>query len=100
MSQKIDSEHFLQRIRSFGFGKKTGIELPGEVSGKLSFTYKSDLANAAFGQGITTTPIQNVKAMTPLTNDGMLLEPHIISKIVDPESGNIVLETKREEIKE
>ena len=42
-----------------GFGQKVGIELPGEVNGKLSFTYKSELANASFGQGITTTPIQN-----------------------------------------
>ena len=87
-----------QYYKKLGFGKKTGIELPGENRGNLEFKYETEILNAGFGQGITTTPVQNVKAMTPLTNDGMLLQPYIVSKIVDSETGDVIDETKREEI--
>ena len=87
-----------QYFRRLGFGRKTGIELPNESKGNLEFKYETEIYNAGFGQGITTTPVQNVKAMTPLTNDGMLLEPYLISKIVDSETGEVVLENKRNEI--
>ena len=87
-----------QYFKKLGFGKKTGIELPNEMKGKLNFKYETEIYNAGFGQGITTTPIQNVKAMTPLTNDGMLLEPYIISKIVDSETQEVVVENKRKEV--
>ena len=85
-------------FKKLGFGKKTGIELPNEMKGKLDFRYETEIYNAGFGQGITTTPIQNVKALTPLTNDGMLLEPFIISKIVDSDTKEVVLENKRKEV--
>ena len=87
-----------QYYKKLGFGKKTGIELPNESKGNLEFKYETEIYNAGFGQGITTTPIQNAKAMTPLTNDGILLEPYLISKIVDTSTGNVVLENKRDEI--
>lgn len=77
-----------------GFGQKTGIELPGEQPGKLNFTYKSELANASFGQGITTTPIQNLQAMTILTNNGTMIKPYLIDHITDNE-GNVVYKGKR-----
>ncbi len=86
-----------QYFKKLGFGKKTGIELPGELPGYLGFKYETEIFNAGFGQGITTTPIQNVQALTPLTNDGMLLKPYIISKIVDPATGEVDLENKRNE---
>ena len=78
---------------------KTGIELPGEYSGKLSLVADSELASASYGQGLTTTPIQNLKAMTALTNNGTVLKPYIISKIVDPNTNEVVYEGKREELK-
>ena len=77
-----------------GFGQKTGIELPGEQSGKLNFTYKSELANASFGQGITTTPIQNLQAMSILTNNGTMIKPYLIDHITDNE-GKTVFTGKR-----
>ena len=70
---------------SLGFGSKTGIELPNEEHGILKMTYKSELATASFGQGITTTPIQNLQALTIFTNDGEMLKPYIVDKIVDQE---------------
>ena len=46
-------------------------------------------------QGITTTPIQIAQAMTSLTNDGVLLKPYIVSKIVNPDTGEVILENKK-----
>ena len=94
----MNSVMLRQYFKKLGFGKKTGIEIPNESRGNLEFKYETEIYNAGFGQGITTTPIQNVKAMTPLTNDGMLLEPYLISKIVDSETGEVVLENNRTEI--
>ena len=98
INRHMNSAMLRQYFRKLGFGRKTGIELPNESKGKLDFKYETEIYNAGFGQGITTTPVQNVKAMTTLTNDGMLLEPYLISKIVDSETGEVVLENKREEI--
>lgn len=98
INRHMNSLMLRQYFKKLGFGKRTGIELPNENSGKLDFKYETEIYNAGFGQGILTTPIQNVKAMTPITNDGMLLEPYIISKIVDSETGEVTLENKRTEI--
>lgn len=98
INRHMDSLMLRQYFKRLGFGKKTGIELPNENAGKLNFKYETEIFNAGFGQGITTTPVQNVKAMTPLTNDGILLQPYIISKIVDSETGEVTLENGREEI--
>ena len=97
INRHMSSVMLRQYFRQLGFGRKTGIELPDESKGKLDFRYETEIYNAGFGQGITTTPIQNVKAMSPLTNDGMLLEPYIVEKIVD-ENGEVVLQNERSEI--
>ena len=98
ISRHMSSIMLRQYFKKLGFGRKTGIELPNESRGKLDFKYETEIYNAGFGQGILTTPIQNVKAMTPLTNDGMLLEPYIVSKIVDSTTGEVILNNEREEV--
>ena len=98
IDRHMNSLMLRQYFRKLGFGRKTGIELPNENKGNLEFKYETEIFNAGFGQGITTTPVQNLKAMTPLTNDGMLLKPYIVSKIVDPETNEVILENEREEI--
>lgn len=82
---------------SLGFGSKTGIELSGEEKGVLRMTYSSEIATASFGQGITTTPIQTLQALSILTNDGIMLKPYIVDKIVD-DKGNITYEAERTEL--
>ncbi len=81
----------------FGFGKKTGITLNGEVSGDIKFTYDVEAATAGYGQGIVVSPIQMLQGHTIIANNGTLLKPYIVSKIVDS-SGKTILENKREEI--
>jgi len=98
INRHMNSTMLRQYFKKLGFGKKTGIEIPNETKGSLNFKYETEIFNAGFGQGITTTPIQNIKAMTPLTNDGIILEPYLVQKIVDSETGEVVLENKRTEI--
>lgn len=78
-----------------GFGKKTGIELTNEAIGDIGVVYKSELSNASFGQGISVTPIQMLQALSSMTNDGNIIKPYIVDKIVDSE-GNVTYEGKRE----
>lgn len=90
-----------QNLRTFydtlGFGKITGIELPNEADGKITFTYESEVATASFGQGITVTPIQMLQALSTLANDGMMIKPYIVAKIVD-EEGKTINEYGRTEV--
>lgn len=85
-------------FKKLGFSKKTGITLPNETTGKLDFKYETEIFNAGFGQGITTTPIQNIQALTSLTNKGVMLKPYIVSKIVDPNTNETIYEGKRTEV--
>lgn len=86
-------------FKKWGFGQKTGIELPYELTGTLNEKNNKaiEIANAGFGQGITVTPIQMVQALTMIANNGVMLKPYIISKIVDEEDA-LVYEGKRTEL--
>lgn len=97
INRHMSSMMLRQYYKKLGFGKKTRISLPNEDPGSINFKYETEIYNAGFGQGITTTPIQNVQALTPLTNDGILLRPYIVEKIVDPDTNEIILENKRDE---
>ena len=92
-----------EKLRAYydllGFGQKTGITLPDEVTGKIDFQYPIELATASFGQGITTTPIQNIQALTSIANDGVMLKPYIVDKIVDPNTNKVLYQGGREEVR-
>ena len=92
----IDRDEMKNCFQKYGFGTSTGIDLSRELSGSLGFKYPVEVANAAFGQGITTTPIQHLKALTMIANDGQELTPHIVSKIVDPNTGKTTYKRKVE----
>lgn len=94
MSRDILKDYFLK----LGFGSQTGIEVSKEAKGKIEFKYQTEILNAGFGQGITTTPIQNIKALTSISNDGILLKPYLIEKIVDRNTQEVVYRGSREEI--
>lgn len=81
-----------------GFGKLTGFTLPNEAKGTVNFKYDVEVANAAFGQGITVTPIQNIQAFTSIANDGVMVKPYIVDKIINPNTSEVVYEAKREEV--
>ncbi|MBR6113382.1 MAG: penicillin-binding protein 2, partial [Bacilli bacterium] len=81
----------------YGFGKKTDISLNGELSGNIDFTYDIEAATAGYGQGIMVTPIQMLQALTIVSNNGTMLKPYIVSKVVDS-TGKTVLKNEKEEI--
>ena len=72
-------------LKKYGFGEKTNVELSGELNGNVNFNenVEIDWLSVSFGQGLTTTPIQQLQALTILANDGYMVKPHIIKKIVD-----------------
>lgn len=77
----------------FGFSKVTDIELSKEAAGSVDFTYPIEVATAAFGQGISTTVLQQLQGMTIIANNGKLVKPHIVKKIVDVNSNETVYES-------
>ena len=95
MDKYMDAETLRNFQLKLGFGSKTGIDVPMESSGKIAYKYETEIFNAAFGQGIMTTPIQYIKALTTIANDGDLLKPYVVEKVVNS-SGEIVYENKRE----
>lgn len=98
----LGGEKLNEYAEKFGFGKATGIELPGEESGILFSEPKnmvnSDVATMAIGQSIAVTPLQLVTAMAAVANDGVLLKPHIVKQIVNAD-GSVYRETGREEVR-
>jgi cell division protein FtsI (penicillin-binding protein 3) len=77
-----------QYLRDFGFGRKSGIEFPGETAGLLKNLRQTrsliDRVTVAFGQGVSVTPLQMTMALAAMGNDGVLMEPHIVKEVVDP----------------
>lgn len=83
---------------SLGFGEKTGMTLPNEGKGIINFKYNTEVAAASYGQGMTVNATQMLRALTTLSNNGTMIKPYIVSKIVNS-NGEVVLENKREEIR-
>lgn len=83
--QKLGNGNFKEYVERFGFADKTGIDLIGEVKGNtanLETKRDFELANISFGQGIAVTPIQLVAAFGALANDGVLMRPYIVDKVI------------------
>lgn len=81
----------------YGFGKTTGITLNNELKGNIDFTYDVEAATAGYGQGIEVSPIQMLQGLTIVGNNGIMLKPYIVSKIVDS-NNKTILENKKEEL--
>lgn len=77
----INKDDLKECFNKYGFGSKTNIELSHELSEGLSFNYPLEVAAASYGQGILTTPIQHLQALSIIANDGYMLSPHIVKKI-------------------
>ena len=98
MVRAIGPANFAKYSREYGFGQKTGIDLPGEAStASLIFSEEqlaqteSNLAVSSFGQGFNVTMIQLASSFCSLINGGNIYQPHVVKKIVNG-SGNTVQE--------
>ncbi|QCR34418.1 penicillin-binding protein [Lysinibacillus sp. SGAir0095] len=94
MLEYIGNDTLIEYFKKFGFGEKTGIDLPGEASGTLLTNWPINYVTTSYGQGSTVTPIQLVQAMTAIANDGEMMQPYVIDKIVDSTSGEVIKDEK------
>jgi cell division protein FtsI (penicillin-binding protein 3) len=88
----LGEEKYYEYLKKFGFGKKTGIDFPGEARGILRDTDEwsgTSLAALSIGQEIGTTPLQILRAYTVIANGGLLMKPYVVSDIISP-SGDVI----------
>lgn len=98
IAQRLGAEKFYKYQREFGFGQETGIDLPGEAVGLLhaeAAIGPTELATMAFGQTFNSTTIQMATAFSALINGGNLVQPYLVSQIVD-DDGAVVMEQSTE----
>ena len=102
MGQRLGKERLFSYIDKFGFGRKTGIDLNGEATGiifKLDNVGEVELATTAFGQGISTTPIQQITAVSAAINGGILYKPYIVKSIDEPETNTPIIKNKKKKVR-
>ncbi len=98
IEKRLGRKRLYDSIRKFGFGKKTGLGLPGESMGILSSPEKwspLQFATIAFGQGMAATPLQMTMSFAAIANGGALLKPYIVASILNSD-GEEKVTTKRE----
>ncbi len=81
LAQKVGQEKFSEYIRKFGFGARTGLELPGETRGLLQPVNKwgtTSYGSIAIGQEVAVTPLQMVSMVSTIANGGVYLPPHVL----------------------
>jgi cell division protein FtsI/penicillin-binding protein 2 len=90
LAMQLGQQNFYRYVRAFGMGRPTGIDLQSEAAGQLrtrdtdpSNWSESDLGTNSFGQGVSATPIQMIAAVAAVANDGVLVQPHVVKKIVN-----------------
>ncbi|GEN82115.1 penicillin-binding protein 2B [Sporosarcina luteola] len=97
--ERMGDRTFIEYLRGFGFGEKVGIDLPNEASGIILDINPSERLTTSYGQGSTVTPIQMIQAATAIANDGKMMKPYVIDKIVNPNTEEIEEDHKSEERK-
>lgn len=97
VSQKLGLSEMLQYFEKFGIGHLTGIDLQGEVSAEIKPEdnwYEIDVATASFGQGVSVTPMQLLSGFAAIANEGIRMEPHVVSKIETADGKTIDIPAK------
>ncbi len=99
---KLGHDNFYNYLVKFGLKEKTGIDLPGEIPGNLRNLEKSfreiNFASAAFGQGISLTPIALINAFSAIANGGMLMRPYISADLNPEFVGRVISKEATEAI--
>ncbi len=94
IGQKLGREKLVDYYARFGFGDRPGLGLPGEAKGIVPFPKAEiSLATESFGQGLTASAVQIAAAYGALANNGVLMRPYLVSKVVDPD-GVVILENQ------
>jgi cell division protein FtsI (penicillin-binding protein 3) len=89
---KLGKENIYRYAKLFGIGEKTGIDLPGEVSGWIHKPERwsgTSLGAIPIGQEVAVTPLQMLRAYSAIANGGVLVRPHVVSEIISPDNSII-----------
>lgn len=90
--ERIGSKTLDDTLRAFGFGERTGIDCPGETTGRLApcRTWRGvDASTISFGQGISVSAIQLAAAVNAIANDGVLMRPFVVQAVTDDSGRDI-----------
>jgi cell division protein FtsI (penicillin-binding protein 3) len=100
IAARLGKERLHDVYSAFGFGERPGSGLPGEAKGSLPFP-RADvtLATQSFGQGLTASPLQITAAMAAIANGGTLLRPHLVRRVVDTATGEVLDEASPEVVR-
>lgn len=92
MALLMGDDTYYEYVRSFGFGERTGVELPGEIPGLVNPPARWDkltITRMPMGHAIAVTPLQMVMGMSVIANGGRLMRPHIIRAVTDENGNNV-----------
>lgn len=101
VAHSLGRVRYHRAIRRFGFGRKTGVDLPGEAHGSVRPPHRwrdMDLAAASFGQSIAVTPMQMAMAFSAIANGGLLLKPYVVDRVLG-EDGQVLLRNERKVVR-
>lgn len=101
IAQRMGKDKLLEYIRAYGFGSRTGVQLPGEGEG-IFYSEQTmgpvELATTSFGQGIAVTPIQMINSVCAIANEGKLMRPRIVKEVTS-QQGEVLRSIDPEMIK-
>ncbi len=98
LEQQMGAKTWEKYIKRFKFLQSTLFWLPGEQSGNIAFNRTIEQADTAFGQGIQVTAIQMMQGLSAIGNNGKMLKPYLVRKIVDPNTGKVVKSYGKKEV--
>lgn len=103
IGRRLGKDRLYNYIKEFGLTEKTGVDMTGESTG-LMFSYDKfnevEQATVAFGQGLSITPIQLVRAVSACVNGGYLYEPYIVDEIADSKTNEIIYKKEAKMIRQ
>jgi cell division protein FtsI/penicillin-binding protein 2 len=88
VASEVGPKDYYRYLSDFGIGHQTGVDLAGEVSGRLKIPgdedwFEADLGTNSFGQGVAVTPIQMAMAVSALANNGNMVVPHVLKSLIN-----------------
>jgi cell division protein FtsI (penicillin-binding protein 3) len=92
IGMRLGKERVYKYAKAYGFGDKTGIDLPGEVSGWIRVPERwsgVSLGSISIGQEVAVTPLQVLRAYAAIGNGGLLVKPHVVSRVFSPSGREI-----------
>ena len=103
IGETLGAETLMSYIDKYGFGDKTGVDLNGESSGILFDVNKMgpvELATTSFGQGISVTPLQQIRAVSAAINGGTLYTPYMVGSFLESETNSVIDEVKPKKVRQ